>query len=95
MTHTSNERRKQGFSPVLLLQWLQLIVLAVGVAGFFTVLGNKSAALDRVSIDLAELKSIVSDLVKAQIAISVNDALHTQMLQELKLRIAELEKKGN
>lgn len=95
MTHTSNERRKQGFSPILLLQWLQLIVLAVGVAGFFTVLGNKSATLDRVSIDLAELKSIVSDLVKAQIAISVNDALHTQMLQELKLRIAELEKKGN
>ena len=94
MTHSSNERRKQGFSPLLLLQWLQLIVLAIGVAGFFTVLGNKTATLDRATVDLAEIKSIVSDLVKAQIAISVNDALHTEMLQDLKTRVTDLERRS-
>ena len=93
ITMASTEDKKT-YSPLLILQWLQLIVLAVGVAGFFTVLGSKSETLNRVSIDISELKSIVSDLVKAQISISVNDALHSEMLQDLKVRVTELERRS-
>jgi hypothetical protein len=76
-----------------LIQLLQLFVLAAGVGGFFIDIGKRSQLIDRTDKDLSELKVIVQDLVKAQIQISSNDARHGAMLDDLKQRVIELERK--
>ena len=82
------EKKSQDFA-----QWAQLIILAVGVGGFFIDIGKRSQLLDKTDKDLAELKVIVQDLVKAQIQISSNDAKHSALLDDLKDRVIELERK--
>jgi hypothetical protein len=76
-----------------LAQWAQLVVLAAGVGGFFIDIGKRSQLIDKTDKDLSELKVIVQDLVKAQIQISSNDAKHGAMLDDLKQRVIELERK--
>lgn len=82
------EKKSQDFA-----QWAQLVILAVGVGGFFVDIGKRSQLLDKTDKDLAELKVIVQDLVKAQIQISSNDAKHSAVLDDLKDRVIELERK--
>jgi len=82
------EKKSQDFA-----QWAQLVVLAIGVGGFFIDIGKRSQLLDKTDKDLAELKVIVQDLVKAQIQISSNDAKHSALLDDLKDRVIELERK--
>jgi len=86
------ERRKQSTNNVL--QWFQLIVLSLGVGGFFIDIGKRSQLLDKTNQDLSELKVIVQDLVKAQIQVSSNDATHKAMLDDLKARVVELERRN-
>ena len=76
-----------------MIQWAQLVVLAVGVGGFFVDIGKRSQLIDKTDKDLGELKIIVQDLVKAQIQVSSNDAKHSVMLEDLKQRVIELERK--
>ena len=85
------ERGKQPNNNVL--QWFQLIVLSLGVGGFFIDIGKRSQLLDKTKEDLVELRVIVQDLVKAQIQISSNDATHKLMLEDLKARVVELERR--
>jgi hypothetical protein len=75
------------------IQWIQLVVLSVGVGGFFVDIGKRTQQLDKQNQDLLELKVIVQDLVKAQIQISSNDATHKAMLDDLKSRVVELERR--
>jgi hypothetical protein len=75
------------------IQWIQLVVLSVGVGGFFVDIGKRTQQLDKQNQDLLELKVIVQDLVKAQIQISSNDATHKTMLEDLKARVVELERR--
>jgi hypothetical protein len=77
----------------MILQWAQLVVLLLGVTGFFVDIGKRSQLLDRTNQDLGELKVIVQDLVKAQIQSSANDSTHKLLLEDLKLRVVELEKR--
>lgn len=86
------ERRKQPNNNIL--QWFQLVVLSLGVGGFFIDIGKRSQLLDKTNQDLSELKVIVQDLVKAQIQVSSNDAAHKTMLDDLKARVVELERKN-
>jgi hypothetical protein len=74
-------------------QIAQLCLVAAGVAGFFIDIGKRSQLLDKTDKDLAELKIIVQDLVKAQIQISSNDAKHSALLDDLRDRVIELERK--
>jgi len=76
-----------------IIQWIQLVVLSVGVGGFFVDIGKRTQQLDKQNQDLVELKVIVQDLVKAQIQISSNDATHKTMLEDLKARVVELERR--
>jgi hypothetical protein len=85
------ERRKESHNNIL--QWFQLLVLSLGVGGFFIDIGKRSQLLDKTNQDLSELKVIVQDLVKAQIQISSNDATHKAMLDDLKSRVVELERR--
>ncbi len=75
------------------LQWLQLVVLTIGVLSLFTDLGRKAEVIDSTTADLAELKSIVHDLVKSQVTVAVNDARHQEVLDDLKLRVMDLERR--
>lgn len=85
------ESKKQDFS--LTLQWFQLAILAIGVGGFFIDIGKRSQLIDKTDKDLAELKIIVQDLVKAQIQSSANDSTQRMLLDDLKSRVIELERK--
>jgi hypothetical protein len=85
------ENEKPNVSSVI--QWIQLVVLSVGVGGFFVDIGKRTQQLDKQNQDLLELKVIVQDLVKAQIQISSNDATHKAMLEDLKSRVVELERR--
>jgi uncharacterized protein YfcZ (UPF0381/DUF406 family) len=73
------------------LQWVQLVVLCIGLIGFIIDIGKRSAVVDRLDMDLTELKEIVQDLVKAQIQVSSNDARHSVMIEDLKQRVILLE----
>lgn len=84
---------KSRTNPTVALQWFQLIVLAIGVGGFFIDIGKRSQLIDKTDKDLAELKVIVQDLVKAQIQVSSNDARHNAILEDLRQRVIELEKR--
>jgi rhamnogalacturonyl hydrolase YesR len=86
-------RKRTGNPQPYMVQWFQLIVLAIGVGGFFVDLGKRTQVLDKTTQDLAELRLIVQDLVKAQIQVSSNDAAHRTMLDDLKARVVELEKR--
>ena len=61
--------------------------------GFFIDIGKRSQLIDKTDKDLTELKVIVQDLVKAQIQVSSNDARHSALLDDLKQRVVELERK--
>lgn len=76
------------------IQWFQLGILAIGVSAFFIDIGKRQQILEKTNQDLSELKTIVQDLVKAQIQVSSNDARHQAMLEDLRLRVIELERKN-
>jgi len=76
-----------------IMQWAQLLLVAAGVGGFFIDIGKRSQLIDKTDKDLSELKVIVQDLVKAQIQVSSNDARHSAMLEDLKQRVIELERR--
>ena len=83
------EEKKHDFYQIA-----QLCLVAAGVAGFFIDIGKRSQLIDKTDKDLAELKIIVQDLVKAQIQVSSNDAKHGAILDDLKQRVIELERKN-
>ena len=83
------EEKKHDFYQIA-----QLCLVAAGVAGFFIDIGKRSQLIDKTDKDLAELKIIVQDLVKAQIQVSSNDGKHGAILDDLKQRVIELERKN-
>ena len=62
---------------------LQLVVLVLGVGGLFFTVGQREAALDDVQQEVSDLKSISSDLVKAQVLSSAKDGEHDRLLRRL------------
>lgn len=76
-----------------LLQIVQLLVILAGVAGFFIEIGKTTSILSRTTNDISELKLIVQDLLKAQIQVSSTDARHSALLEDLKQRVLELERR--
>ena len=74
------------------VQWVQLGVIIIGVVGFFIDLGKGSQQISQTNSELQDLKTIVQDLVKAQIHIATNDATHRIILDDLKQRVIEIER---
>ena len=70
---------------------LQLVVLVLGVGGLFFTVGQREAALNDVQQEVSELKSISSDLVKAQVLSSAKDGEHDRILQDILRRLDRLE----
>ena len=70
---------------------LQLVVLVVGVGGLFFTVGQREEALDNVQKEVSDLKSISSDLVKAQVLSSAKDGEHDRVLRDILRRLERLE----
>jgi len=70
---------------------LQLAVLIIGVGGVFFTIGVRDAALEDAVAEVSELKSISSDLVKAQVLSSAKDGEHDRILNDILRRLERLE----
>lgn len=81
---------KQNVSNVV--QFLNLIVLILGVGGVFMHIGSRDTMLDRNTKDIEEIKGIAQDLLETQITSTTNDARHFEALSNLKSRVELLER---
>lgn len=70
---------------------LQLIVLVLGVGGIFFTFGIREQIISTVEREVSDLKSISSDLVRAQVLSQAKDGEHDRMLQDILLRLSQLE----
>jgi hypothetical protein len=80
-----NADHKQMFS--FLIQFLQLVVLVIAVAGLFLTVGRKDATLLNNVNEISDLRSISSDLVKASIESTTTNREQDRRLTELRSRI--------
>lgn len=81
---------RQNVSNVV--QFLNLIVLILGVGGVFMHIGSRDTMLDRNTKDIEEIKGIAQDLLETQITSTTNDARHFEALSNLKSRVELLER---
>lgn len=70
---------------------LQLIVLCIAVGSVFFAFGSRDEALSDALEEITELKSISSDLVKAQVLSQAKDGEHDRMLDDILRRLDRLE----
>jgi hypothetical protein len=70
---------------------LQLVVLVLGVGGIFFAFGSRDALLNDAIQEISELKSISSDLVKAQVFSQAKDGEHDRILEDILRRLDRLE----
>lgn len=73
------------------VQWAQLIVLVIGVAGIFLTIGRKDAQLDANAQQISELRSICADLARVTGSLSTTDAEHSAKLTSIERRLDRLE----
>ena len=70
---------------------LQLIVMCIAVGSVFFTFGSRDEALSDALEEITELKSISSDLVKAQVLSQAKDGEHGRMLDDILRRLDRLE----
>lgn len=75
----------------IVLQILQIIVIAVGLASLFVRIGEYQATQTFNTQQLKELKEIVEGIVKSQIEFAATDATLKERIDALRLRIDRLE----
>jgi len=82
--------QKQSVANVM--QFLNLIVLIIGVGGVFMHIGSRDTQLQQNTKEIQEIKGIAQDLLQTQITSTSNDARLFESLDALKTRVALLEK---
>jgi len=75
----------------IILQVLQIIVIAIGLASLFVRIGEYQATQTYNNQQLKELKEIVESIVKSQIEFAATDATIKERIDALRLRIDRLE----
>ena len=78
-------------SMTIVLQCLQLGTIVIGVAGLFLTVGRKDARLVTNTSEIADLRDIASDLVKASIESTTTNRNQDRTLDDLRTRLARLE----
>ena len=73
------------------IQAAQLLVLIVGIAAALLTIGRRDAHIQRNIQDIAELRSISEDLLKASISVQMSLQYHDEQLAKLYARIERLE----
>ena len=74
-----------------IMQVLQVLVLAVGLAGVFVKLGEGQAVQRQNTGQLEELKDIVQSLVQSQVEFAATDAAHAERIDALRTRLDRIE----
>lgn len=75
----------------VVLQVLQILVIAVGLASLFVRIGEYQATQTFNTQQLKELKEIVEDIVKSQVEFAATDATLKERIDALRLRIYRLD----
>lgn len=86
---TDPERKE--FHVQTILNFLQLVVLVVGVASIFMTIGRKDQIVNSNAENLSTIEQIVHELVKSQVSGATKDGEHDRVLIDLKARIYALE----
>lgn len=86
------EKKNLDFNQ--LLQILQILVIAIGIAGLFVRLGEYQATQMYNTRQLQELKDIVEGIIKSQIEFAATDATLKERIDALRLRIDRIESSG-
>ena len=84
-----SEQQKSGVT--IAVQWAQLVVLVIGVAGIFLTIGRKGAMLEINASQISELRSICADLARVTGSLSSTDAEHNAKISSIEKRLDRLE----
>ena len=76
----------------LIASWAQFVAMAVGIATILMHMGRKEQQLTTTVEQVKELGSIVTELAKAQVSLSLTDKITDERLKELSGRLDRLER---
>lgn len=74
-----------------LMAWFQFMAMVAGVAAIFVHIGHRDQQLASLASSVDELKSIVADLVKAQIAATTNVTHAQKLIDDVSRRLEHVE----
>lgn len=76
----------------LVASWAQFVAICIGIGTILMNMGRKDQQLETTSEQVKELSSIVSELAKAQIGLTMKDQQTDDRLRELAARLDRLER---
>lgn len=85
----TEEKRR---SSQLVATWAQFVAICIGIGTILMNMGRKDQQLETTSEQVKELSSIVSELAKAQIGLTMKDQQTDDRLRELAARLDRLER---
>jgi len=85
---TDNTKR----NAQLIASWAQFVAICIGIGTVLMNMGRKDQQLATTSEQVKELSSIVSDLAKAQIGLTMKDQQTEERLRDLAGRLDRLER---
>lgn len=85
-----NESTKQ--SSQLVATWASFVAICIGIGTILVYMGRKDQQLATTSEQVKELSSIVSELAKAQVGLTMKDTQVDDRLRELAARLERLER---
>lgn len=78
-------------SSQLVATWASFVAICIGIGTILVYMGRKDQQLATTSEQVKELSSIVSELAKAQIGLTMKDQQVDERLRDLALRLERLE----
>jgi hypothetical protein len=76
----------------LIASWAQFVAICVGIGTILLYIGRKDQQLASTTEQVKELSSIVSDLAKSQISLTMKDQQTEDRLRDLAARLDRLER---
>jgi len=76
----------------LVASWAQFVAICVGIGAILLYIGRKDQQLASTTEQVKELSSIVSDLAKSQISLTMKDQQTEDRLRDLAARLDRLER---
>lgn len=79
-------------SSQLVATWAQFVAICIGIGTILVHMGRKDQQLSTTTEQVKELSSIVSELAKAQIGITLKNQQTEERLRDLAARLERLER---
>lgn len=87
MTLTDTSRQ----TVQIVMQFVQLIVMLIAVAGIFVTIGARNERLEQNTEEIRNLRDIAQDLAKTTVEVAINNQDQNRRLDSLASRLANLE----